>query len=444
MSGADDNEPLKTMVRRLFGSGAIAFLAKAGGAALSYIIFVLFARLLSADTYGHFAFAFNLGNAMSTIAGLGAATAILRFWPQYTVQGMPALARGAAFQGGWLTLAATVGTALLMMAAAPLLARATGSPGVAHLIITALAVPLIALSEYVASLLRAMGYTFLSLMPRDIGWRILIIIGAGAASLAGLQLSAALALGITTATLLLVVVPQLAYAVKRVNAAAPAPAQTDMASWRKAALPLWGAAILYVLVQQFDVVIAGLYLTPAETGAYFAAQKTASLLTLLLIAGNLVAGPLIATYYHAGDIARLQRMTTIIAVAVAAPTLLGLIFLALAGKLLLGLFDPAFIAFYPVLLVLGAGYTFDAITGPTGYVLQMSGHERSYLRILAITYLATLVAQLILAPRYGALGIAIPNALGVVIYNLLIIHETRRKIAIDPSVFSLFRLPSRP
>ncbi|HMT15535.1 MAG TPA: oligosaccharide flippase family protein, partial [Aestuariivirga sp.] len=346
MSAASDTgESLKAMAARLFGAGAIAFVAKAGGAALSYVIFVVFARLLAPDQYGHFAFAFNLANAMSTIAGLGAATAILRFWPQHMVQGQPALARGSAVTGGGVTLAATLLCAGLLAAAAPLIARVSGSADTLHLLVMALSVPLIALSEYVASLLRAMGKTFLSLMPRDVIWRIMIIIAALSGIASGLHFSAATALAITTATLLAVVVPQTPYALRQVNHQAPAPAASDLPLWRGATLPLWGAGILYVLVQQFDVVIAGIYLTPAETGAYFAAQKTAGLLTLLLIAGNLVAGPLIATYYHAGDIAKLQRMTNIIAVAVAAPTPFGLIFLAIAGSFLLGLFGAGFVAF---------------------------------------------------------------------------------------------------
>ena len=47
-------------------------------------------------------------------------------------------------------------------------------------------------------------------------------------------------------------------------------AQTD--------LPLAAASILYAMVQQLDVVVVGALVGPAEAGAYFAAQKTASLL----------------------------------------------------------------------------------------------------------------------------------------------------------------------
>ncbi len=71
-------------------------------------------------------------------------------------------------------------------------------------------------------------------------------------------------------------------------------------------------------------------------------------------------------------------------------------------------------------------------------MLQMVGHERSYLKIMAFAYATTLVLQVILAPIYGVYGVAIPSALGLIIANILIIHKVRTTLGVDPSLFGIF------
>jgi O-antigen/teichoic acid export membrane protein len=186
-------------------------------------------------------------------------------------------------------------------------------------------------------------------------------------------------------------------------------------------------------------VIAGFYLSGAETGAYFAAQKTASLLTLFLIAGNLVGAPMISSYYHAKDLAGLQRLCALLAIGIAVPTALGFVFVLAFGNGLLGLFDPAFQSAYPVLLILAAAAAFDSLAGPTAYFLQMSGRESTYLKIMAATYAGVLALQLVLTPSWGALGIALPTALGVIVWNALAVIILRRQTGVDPSVFGLMK-----
>ncbi len=128
----------------------------------------------------------------------------------------------------------------------------------------------------------------------------------------------------------------------RCGNSAPAGRQYDWPQWRRARRQCGVSAILFALVQQFDVVIAGLYLPAAETGAYFAAQKTASLLTLFLIAGNLVGAPMISSYYHAKDQAGLQRLCAFLTVGHSDSHGMGFLFVLAFGHGLLGLFDPSF------------------------------------------------------------------------------------------------------
>ena len=419
------------LAARLLGPGLLALVIKVAPAGLSYAMFVVLAKLMSHDDYGKFAFSFNLSVTLAAVAGLGATTAIMRFWPQYTVTRKPELARGALLGGARWTLAASILTGALVALSSPLFGQAFADGGYAHVAASALLIPGFALSEYAAAALRAHGFTLWSLAPRDIFWRGGVPACAAILAWAKGGLTSAEALLLAGAILLLVAGIQAIYA-RRVFPL-DGPAQSDWPLWRNAAAPMWGSAVLFAMVQQFDVVIAGFFLPQSETGAYFAAQKTASLLSLLLIAGNLVSAPMISAHFHSGDHKGLRQLCALLATGIAMPTLAGLAVMAATGQHLLAIFDPSFASAYPVLLILAGAATFDAIAGPTGYFLQMSGHEKTYLKIMSLTYLGVVALQFALAPHFGSLGIAIPTALAVIVWNACAVAVLRRKVGIDPS-----------
>ena len=199
--------------------------------------------------------------------------------------------------------------------------------------------------------------------------------------------------------------------------------------------------MLFAMVQQFDVVVVGLFLTPEQSGSYFAALRTASLLGLTLIAGSMVAAPLIARYHHAGSRAELVRLCRILSFCIALPTLLGFLFLLIAGRWLLAIFDPGFADAYHQLVILAAAYAFAALCGPTTVFLQMIGRERDHLKMTALCYAATLATQCLLTPLIGPLGVALPAKLGMIGQNIWALRLLRSELALDCSIFGLFWKP---
>jgi O-antigen/teichoic acid export membrane protein len=429
-----------SVLRSVIAHGTSALLIKLAAAALSFLMFVVIANSMSPSEYGKFAFGFSLAIALSTIAGLGLGTAVLRFLPQYAGTGERGLARGFILAAGKASIIVPVLTGIALALGIKIYTRYWPDSDLDFIFMTALLIPVMTASEFVACALRAHGLTIASMAPRDIVWRAAV---AGLAFLAihfGFQLDSGGMLLLASLTLLAILIGQLFYARFSMGQAfVGKSSQQDYPLWIKTLLPMWGAASLYALVQQFDVVILGLFLSPEDSGSYFAALRTAGLLSLLLIAGNMVSAPLIAKYYHNGDRAMLQKLVRLLTAGIAIPTLAGLLFLALIGGWLLRLFDPSFISAYPILLILGVGFTFDAAAGPTGYMLQMVGKENAYLRIMACAYAFTLGLQCIFIPLFGAYGAAIPNALGLILANIFIIRTVKRELGIDPSLIGLLR-----
>lgn len=426
-------------ISSVLSKGLLALVIKVGAAALSFIMFVVIARAMDEVEYGRFAMGFSLAITLSTIAGLGLGTAILRFHAQYTSHGNMPMAHGFIRSSALLTFLFPLAVALLVALGAWGYGVLTPGQSIGFIIASTVLLPVMAWSEYAASALRAFGYTFNSMAPRDIVWRAIICVLAVLVIAQGFRPDAVQVLLAISALLLVIVLAQLGHAHSHLLPALREPAPThDYPLWIRTGLPMWGAATLYALAQQFDVVVLGFFMSPADAGPYFAALRTANMLSLLLIAGNLISAPLIAKHHHSGDKEALKRLVRLLTAAIAIPTLIGFAILVLIGKPLLSLFNPAFVVAYPVMLILGVGFTFDAIAGPTGYMLQMIGREKTYLKIMAAAYALTITLQCLLIPWLGPYGAAIPSAMGLIFANLLIIRTVKTSVGIDPSLLGLF------
>jgi O-antigen/teichoic acid export membrane protein len=430
----------KAVAEKLAGPAFFAFVIKIASAALSYAMLVAFARMLGAGEYGKFGVMLNLGIVLSTVVGFGLPTTILRWWPEYLVKKQPAKAAGAMRHSiallciACVLLIATGAVTSLLGIGLDLFGLRLGAVLVAVLAATTI------FADFLSSALRATERTIFAMAPRDIFWRIASpLLAFLVMKMTGIA-NAAVAVASVIVILILIDVVQY-FGLRRIVYAkvGPVTRRADWPLWLKTLYPIWGAAVLTALIQQLDVVVVSSMLGSTEAGAYFAAQKTANLLGLAMIAGGLVAAPIMAAHFHAKKIVELQSLCRMIAVAIAATTMVGVVIEVLYGRQLLGIFDASFAASYPVLMVLCLGYAIDSLSGPNAYMMQVVGLERSYLRIMAVVYGLVLALQLALIPHYGAIAAAGANAFGTCLWNVAAIWLLRRKVGVDPSILSLVK-----
>lgn len=422
----------------VFNKGFAALVIKVASAGTSYLMLVAFANLLTPEDYGHFGYILNLSILLSALFGLGLPTAIMRFWPTHMERGEHALARGTVslslralfIAAALLTFVGVILSLMGIMAAELGFAWAW--------LATALLAATFAFADYLSGALRAQGNTIWALAPRDIFWRIAAPLISLAAFLIWGISDARSAILSCLAVMFVVCAAQIAKHLSLTHLlAGNTPARFDLPTWSKPLFPLWFSGVLYALIQQFDVIVVGTLLGPSEAGAYFAAQKTASLLGLVMVAGGMVAAPMMAASFHAGRMEELQRLCRLLAMAIATFTLAGLLLMAVLGKFLLAIFDPTYVNAYGILMILGFGFAVDALAGPSAYLMQMTKLEWTYLRVMAIVYALVLALQVTFVPRYGVLAAAAATAVGIVIWNILAIYLLRKEIGVDPSIMSV-------
>ena len=429
---------LQSLLRSGLSKSLVSLVIKVATAGLTYGMYVILARLMGVVEYGYFAFGLSLATILAIGANYGQQTAILRYWPEEMVAGRPQKALEALRSGGAVTILAGLGISVLLLGVGAV-SDGFGVPG-GHLYAAATLILPLALAEYWSSALRAQGSVWTALTPRDIVWRLGLPLLVAALWYAGVTLTGAAALLLTATVLGLSLVLQYILArARRYEIAAGTTGLRDY--WRDHGTPsrsFFLGTVLDSAALNVDIIFVGLLVAPAAAGVYFNAFRTAGLLTLFMFAITLVVAPMVARYYHAGEMRKAQAITALCAWAGFVFSLAVFAGFLLFGDVILGLFGEGQEQGKTILILLSVGLLFDAATGPSRIVLMMTGHERQYVRIFGSIVVAGMLAQLIVIPIYGLLGAAIMNMISRIAAQLAIAWFANRKIGLDTTLLGAF------
>lgn len=423
----------------LVGKSAVAFAIKFAAAILSFAMFALFARALPPDQFGVFGITFSAATILALGVSMGQRNLILRFASIYIGQGDRAHAYGVirygyfrVIMGAWLTAAAIALIAILLPEQRAMLTA-----------IVVLTVAL-ALGEFQPNVQRAAGRVALALVPRDIVLRVLMIGIAGFSLLGFLPPLSALGLaGLMAGTLLLLTLCQ-AFAepfTHPIRIMTELSVSDDAPHWRRAGWALWANSVLNAAGRNLSIVFVGLILTAEQTGAMFAALRTAMVLELGLMAVNIAAAPVLAQTLAIGDMRKTQDLCRFIAILVSVPTVFAFVLFLIAGPYVLSIFGAEFAQAHWELVVISAGYLLRGLAGPTGQFMEMGGYERSYFRIMLITTLSALLALLPLSWLFGMIGASIAIAMNLAALHLWCLVFIWRQTGLSTGLINITWIP---
>lgn len=442
-----DSKGLGAQVRRvLVGKGFGAKLARGGGLALliriasvglSYLMFVVLARNMDTAEYGFFGFAFSLATFVAVVAGLGQRLLVLRFIPIYEHDQRPSLLRGLV-RDSYAAVIVGSSVCFAFMLGAAFAWGSIGHADTAYMTAAGLLMLAMAIAQHQAYVIRAFGQIGLALLPRDVLWRMAVIgVALGAANVGG-QLTAAKALYVCATTLLLVFVLQgFAHPATRVTSMLQSGMETDRSLWTKESVGLWGSTVIPAAIPNLSVVLLGLTLSPTETAPFFAAMKTATLLNLPLAAGAIVGAPLISRYYGAGQLRKVQKVSNYLVLGTTAPVLAAFLAIVTFGDRILEYFGPNFTSAEPALVLIAVGALVNALSGPTRFLMNMTGHHREYLVMITVTQITALAILPIAAIYFGILGAAVAVAVGTASWNFWVWWWSRKNLSIDPTFYGV-------
>ena len=192
--------------------------------------------------------------------------------------------------------------------------------------------------------------------------------------------------------------------------------------------PLLGSELLQQVTINAPFFILGAYALSSEVGVFAAAQRTAGVVSLVLISANIILAPKFSELYRRGDMAALENVAQKGAILISLMAAPALIVIFLFPEWLMGLFGEDFGTGVSALLVITAGQMVNVITGAVGFLLIATGNERSYFtgNMLAAGLCVTLI------PEYGAYGAALSFAVPLALVNLMRVHFVWKTLRILP------------
>jgi O-antigen/teichoic acid export membrane protein len=245
--------------------------------------------------------------------------------------------------------------------------------------------------------------------------------------------AAALLLNLGAAICFLAVVHMMQWRLER-QSGLDSHCETRPKEWLGTATPMLLIAGLVYLQGRTGVIISGILLDASAAGTYAAAERLADVALLGLISVNYLIAPKFSAMHSLGRWNELQRYARLAALGSTAVMLIVTVPLVVFGKQVLQLFGDEFVAGYPVLLLLLGGVAVNALCGSAGILLQMTGHHRRLLGILAAGLLVNVALSFLLVPKFGIVGVAWANALAVVCWNVGTVYTVRIHLGIWPQV----------
>lgn len=404
-------------VASLFRRSALFLGLYGAGSVLSFGVHLLLARLLGANSYGHFVYATHWLAVLILLCTLGLKPTLVRFVSAYQARAEWGPLRGLLHSATRWTLLATLAVLTLSLAALAGWHPRLDERGLS-LLLVALSMPFLALAEVWSSATRGLGAVMRSQLPASIAQHLLLALGLlmllplggpGAGAAAGAFLAATVGSAALAWALLRACAPP------ALRTAAP---QRHTAEWAGAAGSNLSIALLQASRAPLVVVIAGAWVDPGQLAFFVAASRLANGVGLGLTGISGPASPMIASLHALGDRRGLRRLAAVSAGgALAAGAAVALVLL-LFGRELLGLFGPGFEAGFRPLMLLLAGEMAAAAVGPVGHLMVMTGRQRLALGIEALSSAVALVLAPLLIVRHGIDGAAAAMAGAAVLRNV--------------------------
>jgi O-antigen/teichoic acid export membrane protein len=184
-------------------------------------------------------------------------------------------------------------------------------------------------------------------------------------------------------------------------------------------LPLLTQDLVPLAINTISALLVGHYWGTTSVAALRAVQPTARLNELVMASFSTLFTPQAARMHAKDDKAGINELywRTTIWIAIISFPIFAVTF-SLAQPITVLLYGSRYAHSAPILALLSLGYYFNAALGFNGLTLKVIGRVRYLVLISFATVLVSLVASLLLVPRFGAVGAGVGMMIGLIAHNV--------------------------
>lgn len=414
----------------LSGSSVSAILAR--GAAGAFIVDglgqaavlgvqILLTRTMGKEVYGMYAYAMAWVNVLFLIARLGLDPLLVRHTAAYKANEEWGLLRGLIRRSNLWAFSASLLLAGIAGLVVWLLQDRLDRDLTITFIFGLAVLPLLTAASLCQSTLNGLKHVVLAQLPnRILRQSLLALIILGAIFLFGQQITGPLAMAATFFAVLISFSVGLFWLRGRLpRGVFKASSLTLDREWFTTAMPMLLAGGAYMLTQKTDTLMLGPLAGLEEVGIYAVASRVAEFTLFGLTAATAIAAPMISEAFAQKRSQELQRVVTLTAQGALAFSIPFTIVIFLFGSQILGLFGEEYSEGYWVLAILVGGQFINAMTGPIGVLMNMTGRQKQLLIIQSSALVVNVILNYFLILGYGAIGAAIATGIVNIGWNVV-------------------------
>lgn len=414
--------------QKLAGS---AFAIRIASAAIVFVSQVLLARWMGSYEFGAYVYVSTALLLVCEFVHFGLPVTAQRFIPEYSQGGSLDRLRGFLFGSGWLVLALATGAAVVGASIIHWLGSRVGSHLLLPFYFACVALPFYALTLMNDGIARTYNWMNVALLPAYIVRPLIFILSIAGLYAAHMPLNATTVMGALAACGWVSALLQQIQVDRRLKAVTPpGPRRYEVKRWLNTSYPVllvWG---FYTLLLSIDVLLLKQFRSEEVVAHYYAAGKVLAPVSIIYFAVAAAAAHRYTGYHVSENREGLVLFTGNTVRWVFWPSLVLTLVIVALGHQLLALFGPAFVAGYPVVVILSLGQLARAAVGPAERVLNMLGQQRACAFAYAALFAFDVVACLLLTPKYGAIGAATATATTFVLESVLLFAIAKRKLGL--------------
>ncbi|MEL6441903.1 MAG: flippase [Cyanobacteria bacterium J06621_8] len=425
-----NNHSLKN---RLIKGAAGSFGLKVASSGITFLMSIIFARFLGTAGLGTYSYATTWANLLSIPATLGIDKLIVRDIAIYRAKSRWELMAGLLRWSNLVVLAFSIG---LTLVATMVVWGIRGDSDPTVFIAVALAmvtIPIASLRNLRLGAMRGLHRVVIGQIPNAIFAPTIILSLTSLAYMLFPQNSSVfwvlgfkiIAIVVTFFISSLWLWRSLPKEVKQVKP------QVKGKEWLTAALPFMFLGTTQLINSKLDLIMLGGFKGVQAVGIYTVIAGIAQLTAFIHHSVLSVLAPNIATLYSEGKLKQLEKLVQKSVMAVFLISLLIGGTIILLGNYLLLIFGSGFLPGRTAMNILIVGQIFNALTGPVGLLLNMTGYQNYTAIAVGISAVLNAVLNFLLIPQWGINGAAVATTTSLIIINIVKVILMQKKLNIS-------------
>jgi O-antigen/teichoic acid export membrane protein len=393
---------------------------------------ILLSRILGPTDLGKYQLGYVLVQLAASFCILGLDKALMRYFPLLEARGIGG--RKLLFiQGAWIVIAISLAFSTALLFIAPVLASSYfHSPDMKGVVrMFCLCLPFFALVRFLTGAMAA-------IKRADFGSQITNIL-TPAVFLSGLIIVSVTQTGVYGAivgrsvSMLIAAVALMWFFLRHLPNDGGRPREAGhFKGYAMLSMPLFFVGLGYLLLGQMDTIMLGHYVPEKDVGIYSVAVRISVFVLLGLEIILPIVGPFWAQFAETSDLLSTRTLFGTVTKWISQAGLIIFAFIVVFRVELLRVFGKGFEPGATVVWILCLGQLANAVTGPTGQLLSMTGKQRLEVMNTVGMVGVNFFLNLFLIPRFGMNGAAIATGLSIASINLIKVLQVYFLFGLQP------------